>query len=128
MKIRLRVKLIFIAIAMLAGLCGCSNEPKTPSEVVVAAFMAANSRDYERANSYVSSELLMMAKMFTGGNMSRLWDKDTHNGLIQNIEIISNETNEGIARVVYTIHYKDGETKQDTQKLKKEDGFWRFCE
>ena len=128
MKRFFEFKCFFIAIAMLSILCGCNKEPKSPSEVVLAAYMAANDGDYEKANNYVSSELLMMADMFTGGNSRSFWDEQTRNRAIKNIEITDEVITNDKAIVKFKFQYKEGDLKETEQGLEKINGLWKFSD
>jgi len=65
---------------------------KSPSDTVVAAYMAANEGKYSEAETYLSSEVLNAMKgglgALAGARMKGVWDDMTRNGTIKRIEVL----------------------------------------
>ena len=127
----LHILLGAIGIAIFMFTSGCASiGQKSPSQVVVAAYMAANEGKYSEAEKYMSSEIINAVKggegMFAGG-WKGSWDKITRNGTIQKIEILYGDAGGRFgAEVYFRIHFKDGKTKDDTEYLMKEGGQWKI--
>ena len=117
-----------IVVFMLINGCNSIGQ-KSPSEVVIAAYMAANEGKYSEAEKYLSSEVMNAMKGGIGalaGGMKGAWDKTTRNGTIEKIEILKEEVRGEGANVFFKIHFKDGKTKDDDEPLIKEDGRWKI--
>ena len=92
--------------------------------------MAANEGKYSEAEKYMSSEIINAIKEGTGvfaGGWKGSWDKITRNGTIQKIEILHGDAGGRFGAVVYfRIHFKDGETKDDSECLIEQGGQWKI--
>jgi len=122
------VSAIGIALFVITGGCNSIGQ-KSPSEVVVAAYMAANEGKYSEAEKYMSSEVINAMKSGLGalaGGWKGSWDQTTRNGTIQRIEILKEEVRGEGATVHFRIHFKDGKTKDDDEPLIKEGGQWKI--
>ena len=103
--------------------------PKTPSEVVKAAYMSANKGLYSEVKNCMSSEALTLLKGELGamvGGLKGVWDEATHQGNINKIEILKEEVRGEGAKVYVKLTYKDGSTKNDDESLIKENGEWKI--
>lgn len=120
-----------LAATIIAVICiftGCTlNDPQTPSEVVKAAYMAANNGNYEKADKYLSQELLSMSNLFFGGTKS-IWDKNTHSKTLKEIEIMNEVVDGETAKINFIFHYQDESTKKENQTLKKVEGKWKMVD
>jgi hypothetical protein len=115
---------IGIAVFMFTSRCGPIGQ-KSPSQVVVAAYMAANEGKYSEAEKYLSSHLINAIKGGLGalaGGMKGFWDYKTRKGTIQTIEILKEEVRGEGATVYFRIHFKDGNTEDAHESLIKEGG------
>jgi hypothetical protein len=114
--------LLIIFIPLLLS-CASTN---SPSQVVVAAYMAANEGKYSEAEKYMSSGLINAIK--EGEGVKGVWDKTTRNGTIQKIEIREEFVRKefGAAIVHFGITFKDGKTLGDSEILIKEGGQWKI--
>ncbi|MGD2087167.1 MAG: hypothetical protein PVH61_13370 [Candidatus Aminicenantes bacterium] len=103
---------------------------KSPSELVIAAYMAANKGEYSETLEYIHTEV-SFAIMSSGGmhKLKELWDKATRNGNIKRIEILSQEIRGEGAEVFFKILFKDGQKKVIKEKLLKDygDGGWKLA-
>lgn len=117
---------------VILSLGACSKTglfQKTPSETVIATYMAANEGKYSEAGKYLSSEVINAMKGGLGalvGGMKGIWDQSTRNGNIERIEILREEIRGEGATVYFRIHFKDGTTKNDDEPLIKENGVWKI--
>jgi len=101
----------------------------SPSEVVIAAFMAANQGIYSEAEKYLSSAVINAVKTGWGndaGGLKGIWDRVTRNGTMDRIEILKEEIRGEGATVYFRIHFKDGATKNEDEPLIKENGQWKI--
>jgi len=118
---RLMLLIIFIPL-----LLSCAST-KSPSQVVVAAYIAANEGKYSEVEKYMSSGMINAIK-----EDERDWkgecDKATRNRTIQKIEIREEVVRKefGAAIVYFRIHFKDGKTESDHDILIKEGGQWKI--
>ena len=119
-----------IGIALFVITSGCNSiGQKSPSEVVVAAYMAGNEGAYSEAEKYVSSEVISAMKSGLGalvGGLKGYWDETTRNGTIQKIEILTEKVRGEGANVSFRIHFKDKIIKYDHELLIKEGGQWKI--
>lgn len=124
------LSLILASLTLVTGACGKSGLfSKSPSDTVVAAYMAANEGKYSEAETYLSSEALNALKGELGalaGGRKRIWDRKTRNGTIQRIEVLREEVRGEGATVYFLIHFEDGSTEEDEESLIKEKGVWKI--
>ncbi len=108
-----------------------SSETQTqmkPSEVVTAAYMAANDEKYSEVDKYLSSE----AKAATNkagevvGNMKDVWDRRNRNGTIERIEIIREDVKGDKATIAIRIHFNDRSISERQESLINEGGQWKM--
>ncbi len=122
----LRCMIFLIGLAL--G-CGSPLMQKSPSDVVKAAYLAANEARYTEFESYLSSEALAMSKtpaaVMSGGIKGAL-DKVTRNGTIVRIEILKEEIRGEGAKVQYKFHFKDGSTEESDDTLVLQKGLWKM--
>lgn len=114
---------------------GCSKtkqeSPSEASEVVKAAYMAANEGKYSEADKYSAfgDMIKEMTKVF-GGSTKETWDETTRNGTIERIEIlkekIEKESMGTAVRVYFRLYFKDGQTKDDDNLLIKDEDGWKI--
>ena len=122
--------LLLIFLPIIHGGCGYIWH-KSPSQVVIAAYMAANEGNYSKAEKYISSQLLDVAKGSLGalaGGIKGLWDEATRNGTIQKIEITKEKVRGEEATVYFKVFFKDGKIRDDKEVLIKERGRWRITQ
>jgi len=126
MRNKLCKSMMVISIIIIPLLLSCAST-KSPSQVVVAAYMAANEGKYFEVEKYMSSEMINAKKEGEGG-VKGTCDKATRNRTIQKIEIREEVVRKefGAAIVYFRIHFKDGETKDDDEILIKEGGQWKI--
>jgi hypothetical protein len=121
------VAVIGIALFVITS-GGNSIDHKSPSEVVVAAYMAANEGKYSEVEKYMSSDAISAIKNLgaLAGGMKGIWDKTTHSGTIRKIEIPKQEVRGEEATVYFRILFKDGKTEDGDEPLIKEGGQWKI--
>ncbi len=106
-----------------------NNEPKTPVEVILAAYFLANKGEYEKATSYLSSNVQMkLSKGFYKlvGGAEGGWDFLTKKRTLIEIKIINEEIIHNKAKVTFISTFKNGKKKETTDDLIFEDGHWRI--
>lgn len=109
------VSLFFFALLVAAA-------EKNPSDVVRAAYSAANEGRYSEANTYLSSEVL---KRYSAEEVKALWDEATREGTIDRIQILREIPGERTT-VHFRLYYQDGTTKEDDEVLIMENGAWKI--
>jgi hypothetical protein len=114
-----------------------SNDTKTqsssatqmkPSEVVTAAYMAANEEKYAEAEKYLSSEAKTAIQEATelAGGIKDVWDTKTRNATIEGIEITQQDVRGEKATIAILIHFKDGSISNQHESLIIEGGQWKM--
>ncbi len=128
-------KVITVLVLVLIGsltITGCPGVGESPSDVAKAFYKAGNEGDYEKAFSYLSIHIQMAYKMpgagLVFGKFDNAMDGVTKNGTIKRIEVEGGEEFPGghQAVIYVTLHYADGDKKQDVLTLQKEDGRWKI--
>jgi hypothetical protein len=125
------VLFLAIGISLFMFTSGCDSiGQKSPSQVVIAAYMAANEGKYSETEKYLSSIVLKFFKIApkagVGGSIISLWDRATRYGTIRRIEILGEKVRGIRATVSFRIHFKDGKTNDEKLPLIKEDGQWKI--
>ena len=116
-----------IVIALYFFTSGCdSTGKKSPSEVLVAAYMAANEGNYSEADKYLSSEAINLLKEMGAGSMIDEWDEVTYSGTIKRIAILEEEIQEERATVYFRAYLNDGTTEDEEEIFIKEDNQWKI--
>lgn len=120
------ISLVIVVAVFLSYTCK-TKVKESPSEAVVAVYMAANGGWYSVAEKYIHSEILTSTKKNLGTLFTiNAWDKFTRFGKIERIEILKEVVRGERADVSFKIHFKDGETKEDRDILIKEGGQWKI--
>jgi hypothetical protein len=99
----------------------------TPEGVVKAYYTACNEGKYSESASYLTSELLQVIKspMGVAKDLLRVHcDSQTKNGTMDRIDNIKAEVRGEGAEVTFTLIYKDGSSKDDSESLFKQAGVW----
>lgn len=127
MKKKSRFLFAAIVIALYFFTSGCdSTGKKSPSEVLVAAYMAANEGNYSEADKYLSSEAINLLKEMGAGSMIDEWDEVTYSGTIKRIAILEEEIQEERATVYFRAYLNDGTTEDEEEIFIKEDNQWKI--
>lgn len=127
----LSTSLVLTSLLLGCGSAGISSILGTdPGSVVRNQYMACNSGNYSKAESYLTPELKRLVDGDLGtasGGIKGLCDQATHNGNISTVVIKSTSMRGEGAQVVADIHFKDGSVKAgDITQLLKEDGNWKI--
>jgi hypothetical protein len=77
----------------------------TPSEVVVAAYTAANEGKYSEVEKYIDPDSLHRLNVFS--STREYWDEETLGGLMLKIEILEEEIRGEGATVTFYIYFPD---------------------
>jgi hypothetical protein len=130
--------IIVAALVCVNSIISCSGDgSKTqsssetqmkPSEVVTAAYMAANEEKYTEAEKYISSEARTAIQEATelAGGMKDVWDTKTRNATIDGFEITQQDVQGEKATIAMLIHFKDGSISNQHESLVKEGGQWKM--
>jgi hypothetical protein len=125
-----RVILVGILV-MAASLVACNSaRQRTPSEVVIAAYMAANAGLYSETEKYISAEALQIMKGELSaliGGLKSLWDFATNYGTIERIEITEETIRGEGALVLFRLYFEDGSMRDDYESLIRERGVWKLA-
>jgi hypothetical protein len=108
-----------------------SSETQTqmkPSEVVTAAYMAANEERYSEVEKYLSSKAKAAVNKAgeVVGNMKDVWDRKNRNGTIETIEIIREDVKGDKATIAIRIHFNDRSISDQHESIIKEGGQWKM--
>ncbi|HKP48318.1 MAG TPA: DUF4878 domain-containing protein [Pyrinomonadaceae bacterium] len=117
-----------ITIVSILLLCGCGFK-KSPSDIVKATYMAANSGQYSEVEKHLSNEALRTINGPQGsssGGLKGIFDKKTRNGNIEKIEVEREFIKDDQAVVNIMLHLKDGRRAEDAVILIKEGGEWKL--
>ena len=109
-------------------LFGCGFK-KSPSDIVKATYMAANSGQYSEVEKHLSREALRTINGPQGassGGLKGIFNKKTDNGNIEKIEVEREFIKDEQAVVRILIHLKSGRRAEDGVILIKEDGEWKL--
>lgn len=119
--------IVLTLLIMLPFWAGCQ---KSPSDVVIAAYMAANKGKYSETEKYLPSSSAIMNSVKEGlvsrAVFNAIWDEATRNGTIEKIEILKEEIRGEGAKVSFRIYYKDGKTIDNDEPLIKEKRRWKI--
>lgn len=126
---RRSILILYMAVVfsvVLSFSCGRSKA-ETPSETVVKIYMAANEGWYSTAERYIYSEVLSSIKQNFGTlYIINIWDKYTKHGEIQRIEIVEELIRGERAEVLFKVHFKDNQVREDRDMLIKENRLWKI--
>ena len=130
--------IIVAALVCVNSIISCSGDgSKTqsssetqmkPSEVVTAAYMAANEEKYAEAEKYISSEAktAIQEAIVLAGGIKDVWDTKTRNATIDGFEITQQDVQGEKATIAMLIHFKDGSISNQHESLVKEGGQWKM--
>jgi len=99
-----------------------------PSEIVTAAYMAANQEKYAEAEKYLSLEAKTAVQEATelAGGIKDVWDTKTRNATIEGIEITQQDVRGEKATIAILIHFNDGSISNQHESLIIERGQWKM--
>lgn len=128
-----RAIVLGLVVALLGGLVvGCDRG--SPADVAIAFYREANAGNYKKAESYLSSHLIMSINMmqslpgFGTIRLDNAMDAATKDGTIQRIEVERGlEHSASFAQVYLTIYYKEGQAS-DILTFQKENRQWRIVQ
>jgi len=127
-----------VLAVVLVGLCvGCNKSggsnpfSESPSSIVRALYMSCNAGEYSKVEPLLSSDLqkLVHGDMGTmAGGIKGICDKESNNGSIAGIDVVSEEIKGEGAMVIVNVRYKDGTMKRnDRNPCIKENGSWKIA-
>lgn len=123
------VALVLFLVTSLAG-AGAGGGGVTgvgggdPGDVVRDNLVAANEGDYTTANRGLADEVIQHYTS-RGGSLPEVWDDNTRNRTMKEVEILGTEINGDTAEVEYRITYDSGRTDTGTALLTRQRGQWK---
>ena len=128
-----RIYTSLITFILLIGLIGCSSiDSNTPGKKVIALYETLKNKDFEKtASFYVKKDgekLSESEAKKVEGLMGMAAGEFEKKGGLDNITINEENISEDgtTAKVKFTIHYKNGDTKNESTNLIKVDNTWFF--
>jgi len=132
-------------VTLLAVSCGRINpSQKSPSETIISAYAAGNAGNYSEASLLCSKRLNKYFTETVGqGDRDRglkfMFDEITNKGTLDHVEILKEEKsredrleifkekeNGDHVTIEMKLHYKNGELKDSSATLVREDGTWKI--
>lgn len=100
---------------------------KSPSEVLIAAYMTGNDGNYSETMQYFH----MMSYDTIGASgglyyLKKIWDEVTRNGNIEKIVILDEKIRGEGATVYFKIYFKDGKKQVHEEKFLKDHDGWKI--
>jgi len=126
-----RIHLPFVAVIIMVIVFGCADllGSESPSDVVRAAYMAANDGndgEVEKRLSAPDPAAVEIIGILASNGKQQRWKPSVKKGSIQSIEILEEQTTAYRANVRFTLHLKDGTGKEMDVPLIKEGGVWKI--
>ena len=120
---------ILILVSLLIN--GCAPSQKSPGDVVMAYYCAANEGEFSAWKETLSEATRSTLKRHLGqlgGGIKGACDRKSRNGSIIRVDITKEEIRGESATVTANIAFKDGSTKNnDKTNLIKEKGSWKIA-
>ena len=118
-------------LLVLIVLFGCADllGSETPSEVVMAAYTAANdgnSVEVEKRLSSPDPAAVEIIGILASDGKQQQWKPSVKPGTLQSVEILSEEKTTYRATVTFKLHFKNGKKKEMQLPLIKEAGYWKI--
>ena len=120
-----------VAVIIMFIVSGCADllGSESPSDVLRAAYMAANDGNTEEVEKRLSAPdpaaVEIIGILASNGRQQR-WKPSVRKGSIQSIEILEEQTTAYRANVRFKLHLKDGTSKEMEVPLIKEGGVWKI--
>jgi hypothetical protein len=122
-----------LAILILASFSfnGCAPSQKSPGDVVMAYYCAANEGEFSAWKETISEATISTLKRHLGqlgGGITGACDRKSRSGSIIRVDITKEEIRGEGVTVTANIAFKDGSTKNnDKTNLIKEKGSWKIA-
>ena len=115
-----------LGILVIIMVWTAAGPSKSPSEVVTTFYELANEGKFSQATEYMSSDLIRNYET-SGRNIGLSMAKETRNGAIKDMKIISENINGEIATVQLQVDWEDGSPTQTANlNLINEEGEWKL--
>ena len=126
-----RIHFLFVAVVIMVIVLGCADTlgAESPSDVVRAAYMAANDGKEEEVEKRLSSPdpaVVEIVGILASNGRQQRWKPSVRKGSIQGIEILEEKATAYRAEVRFKLHLKDGTSKEMEVPLIKEGGVWKI--
>lgn len=122
---RIHPILLGAAAAALMSSAGCINPfQMPPAAVIQGAYDACNAGRYETAEAFFSKSAKQA--MALGGGIKLVCDNSTRNGTVQSLKVDNVDTRGQGATVRFTLTFKGGDTKSDSDDLILENSSWKI--
>ncbi len=121
-------KLIVTLMSLMVLLITACSSFDSPSTVVKKFYEYAEAGKVNDAYELITKDGKEMLQKYAGGvsALSDLTDEIKREGGLKSINIQSEEITGDTAKVVFVITYGNGTTKNDNEKLIKEQGAWKI--
>jgi len=103
------------------------GKEKSPSEVLIAAYMTGNDGNYSETMQYF--HMMSYDRIINSGGihyLTKIWDEVTRNGKIARIEILDEKIRGEGATVYFKLYFKDGKKQVDEEKFLKDHDGWKI--
>jgi hypothetical protein len=111
---------VIVALVTVVVLSCCAPGAKSPSDVVVSVYSAANSGQYDQADKYFSPRLKDIERADGGAKL--VWDANTRGRQLRSIAVRESTSDNNSATVVADLTFNNGCTTRLTVSLRNE---WR---
>jgi hypothetical protein len=124
-------QLILNVLVLLIAAYGCAElmGSESPSDVVTAVYMAANSGDaaeVEKRLSAPESPTVEIIGILASDGKQQPWKPSVKEGSLQRVEILSEETTTYRSTVSFRLHLRNGKKQEMQLQLIKEAGYWKI--
>lgn len=121
---RFQMFLLGSAAAALLAPAGCNPFQMPPAAVIQGAYDSCNAGRYQTAESFFSKSA--QTSMALGGGIKMICDTSSRNGTIQSLKVDNVDIRGQGATVRFTLTFKGGDTKSDSDDLILENGSWKI--
>lgn len=130
MRFRIAAPILVVCLTLVSCKGGSSPFQKSPGDVVKAFYSDANEGKYSEAKALFSTDgtkLLESDMAQLAGGLKGICDKETRNGTISRVDIVSEDIRGEGATVTANITFKDGSRMEgDKTALVLDGGSWKL--
>ena len=112
------------------GVLGCDDiSSGSPGAVVLEIYIAANEGRYSDVEQLLTEPALEVYRSTLwamAGGTKGIWDSETHNGTLANVEVLGEDIRGEGATVSVRLTFNDGEIIEVDRPLLLEGGSWRL--
>ena len=129
---------VIVAMGCLTAVCisasACGGSPpalfaSSPGQVAKEVYVAADAGKYSEVEKRLSAAALEAYKGPLGalvGGTKGIWDDETRNGTIAQVEVLKEDVRGEGANVSLKLTFRDGTVRQVERPLVKEGGNWKL--